>query len=672
MSLLAWLRPPRHLLVLFLAVTLAPAAGLIWLGWRLLQQDRALVEQRVQEHRERAADLLVAALEQKLLAVERDLTRSSALRDAQPGDDAVLLVLGPGSADAVPAFRLLYYPVVPPCRDAPAFLFRDGEDREFRLGDHAAAIASFRDLARSPDAAVRAGAYLRIARNLRKASQLEAALTAYQELARLGPVPIDCVPADLVARRARCALLAEMRRSELRGEAEALYADLRGGRWRLDRAVYSVHAEDIKSWIGVDPTADRERLALTVGAEWLWDRWQAVGRGDARGPGRHSMEVEGRLLTFLWNATGDGLVGLVAGPRYAQREWLAGLRTILNTQGVQLALRDRDGRAAPAPASASLLQAARRTASDTGLPWTVVVASADPGADMAQLAARRHLLLSGLVLVVILVSAGSYFTARAFLREMAAARLQSDFVAAVSHEFRTPLASLRQFTENLLDGRVTTEERRFTYFQAQSRATERLHRLVEGLLDFGRMEAGVVGYRLDPLDAGDLARSVVNDFRQDLAGGDVTSDPARRRDHAHHVELTVESDLPVVRGDREALARALWNLLDNAVKYSPGCPTVWVEVARESGEVAIRVRDRGLGIPADEQRQVSRKFFRGSAAKTVGVKGTGIGLAMVQHIVRAHRGRLRLESAPGAGSTFTMVLPTPKQDTVARNRAPDP
>ena len=119
----------------------------------------------------------------------------------------------------------------------------------------------------------------------------------------------------------------------------------------------------------------------------------------------------------------------------------------------------------------------------------------------------------------------------------------------------------------------------------------------------------------------------------------------------------MDGELCEICGDWEALTRALWNLLDNAVKYSPDSPTVLVEVAREQYAVSISVRDRGLGITPKEQKQIFRKFFRGSAAKAAGVKGTGIGLAMVQYIIQAHGGKMRLESAPGVGSTFTIVLP---------------
>jgi signal transduction histidine kinase len=123
------------------------------------------------------------------------------------------------------------------------------------------------------------------------------------------------------------------------------------------------------------------------------------------------------------------------------------------------------------------------------------------------------------------------------------------------------------------------------------------------------------------------------------------------------MELQSADNLPLISADPEALGRAVWNLLDNAAKYSPECKTIWVEIEREGAGLAIRVRDRGLGIPEVEQAGILRKFVRGTAAQTLGVKGTGIGLAMVKHIVEAHGGTLRLESAPGRGSIFSILLP---------------
>ena len=110
-----------------------------------------------------------------------------------------------------------------------------------------------------------------------------------------------------------------------------------------------------------------------------------------------------------------------------------------------------------------------------------------------------------------------------------------------------------------------------------------------------------------------------------------------------------------IDADPEAIAVALRNLVDNALKYSPNHPTVWVEWGIEGQHVAIRVRDRGAGIAQDERKAIFRKFVRGTAAANV--KGSGVGVAMVRHIVAAHGGEITVESEPGAGSTFTMLLP---------------
>jgi signal transduction histidine kinase len=216
----------------------------------------------------------------------------------------------------------------------------------------------------------------------------------------------------------------------------------------------------------------------------------------------------------------------------------------------------------------------------------------------------------------------------------------------VSHEFRTPLTSLRQFTDLLNDDPDLPAGKRRTFYQAQARATERLRRLVESLLDFGRMEAGARPYRLERLSTVPLVRDIVEDFRRDGAPDGFTIE-ASIGDHGGSVDV-----------DPDAFARALWNLLDNAVKYSGSSRTVSVNVEVRDGSVAISVRDRGPGVPRDEQDEIFKKFVRGTASRARGIKGTGIGLAMVRHIVEAHGGTVRVESAPGEGSVFTIVLPS--------------
>jgi two-component system phosphate regulon sensor histidine kinase PhoR len=223
--------------------------------------------------------------------------------------------------------------------------------------------------------------------------------------------------------------------------------------------------------------------------------------------------------------------------------------------------------------------------------------------------------------------------------------VQTDFVAAVSHEFRSPLTSLGHVAELLVHDRLPDDGDRRRSYGVLLRDSNRLRDLVEGLLDFQRFENGAA-FRLAPEDLADIVHTTVAEFRERIAGD------------VYRVEVTAPSGQLMVHADRAALSRALWNLLDNAVKYSPDCRTVWVDVVTTSGWASVAVRDRGIGIPADEHRLVFGRFARGAESTSRRIRGTGIGLATVDQIARGHRGEVRLTSAPGSGSTFTLVLPT--------------
>lgn len=212
------------------------------------------------------------------------------------------------------------------------------------------------------------------------------------------------------------------------------------------------------------------------------------------------------------------------------------------------------------------------------------------------------------------------------------------------------MSVLRQISELLARDRVPSEEHRRRFYDALHRESRRLHWLIENLLDFGSMEAGCARYELVPMDVSEFVSSVCCEFQAQLG------------DANHIIETSLDTACPRVRGDSEALGRALWNLLDNAVKYSPDSPCIQVETARaEDARVIIRVRDSGLGIPPAEQKEVFRKFVRGTNAAGRAIKGTGLGLALVDHIVRAHKGEIHLESMPGRGSTFTMIFPADQE-----------
>lgn len=618
----------------------------VWLGARLIEQDRALALRQLRESRDSAADRFIAGIELAISSTERRLDTDPAGLGIQNDDDAVTVSLRRGGIEVYPSGGVLYLPLMPPGPAEPAAVFSAGEALEFRGSDPLAAVAAYRALALSRAADVRAGALLRLARTLRKVGRADDALRVYADLAQIPEARLAGLPADLVARRARCLVLDEAARFLERGEeARSLQRDLVAARWPLDRGTFLAYSEQINRWAGAAAPISVDRHALSEAAEWVWRQWTDSERGKFPAAGRRTLRVAGVGLTVLWQTRGETRVALVAGPRFQRREWFAAPQSALGARGLRVALMDADDQAVLGTLPANGLAGDLRTTEATHLPWTIFVGSADVAADLEAVATRRRLLLASLAILVGFVIAGSYFIVRAVSREFAVAELQSDFVAAVSHEFRTPLTSLRQFTDLLNDDPDLPAAKRRTFYQAQARATERLRRLVESLLDFGRMEAGAVPYRFERRKAPALVRGIVDDFRRDGAPEGFT------------VEATISDDSGEVEVDPDAFARALWNLLDNAVKYSGTSRTISVNVAARDGSVGISVRDWGLGVPRHEQDTIFTKFVRGTASRAHGIKGTGIGLAMVRHIVEAHRGAVGVESGVGAGSTFTIVLP---------------
>jgi signal transduction histidine kinase len=646
MSLRDWLRPPRYTLPLFLAVILGPAAVLIWLGWRLLDLDQALARQQVQDRLEHAADLIAAGMERELDGIADRLPALLTSPAASLSTNGALVVaLTSLGVDARAGAPLLYVPTARSDAELPASTWLPGELFEFRDGNYAKAASAFRALAESRNQQIRAGALVRLARNLRKADQPIEALEAYRALIDLGDVPLGGEPAALVACQARCRLLEELGRVvESRQQAASVLADLGRGRWPMERAGFLFHWQQAEQCAGIAASTGTDRrdgLALAAGIETLWREWRGRSRSHDEWRGRRSLWIEDRGVLLVWRASADRLIAFAAGSEYVTAEWAR----VWANQQIRVTLIDSEGHRVLTATPPSGGPEAARMWTDTKLPWTLRIASAEPEQELAEITRRRRLLLASLGLMAFLVAAGSYFVARAVQKELAVARLQSDFVSAVSHEFRTPLTSMRHLTELLQSGHVVSDDRRRQYYDVLAREAERLHRFVETLLNFGRMEAGAEQYRFEREDPGSLVAQIVDEFR------------AQRATNGRRIEVSPKAALPPARIDREAFARALWNLLDNAAKYSPDDAPIEVELGCDVHRITVSVRDYGTGIPAAERKGIFQKFVRGTDARESGVKGTGVGLAMVQHIVRAHGGVVRLTSEVGRGSTFTMEIP---------------
>ena len=622
-----WSRGLRGHGIAFALVLLVPASAAIYLALELIREDRELVLRRGNERRENAAELFVTALEQALVATERKLATGSTLpvTDTKSGTFAVSWRRAESDDSAVD--------------------FEDGERLELVEGDLEAAASEYKRLAQSDRQAIRAGGLLRLARVERKRQRIDAALAVYRDLALVDSIVIAGVPADLMGRRAACEVLeVSGRTTALRSMAQALHDDLVRLRWPVDPDTWRLYLRQTARWLGRPTSAAEDGGDVLT---FLLGEWTASNPSIRSG--RKLLVPHGVPILLLWNSGGRHMTALVADSAFQTEYWLAPAARALRERSVRAVLATPDGRRIWGDSVGSAAPTAGLTAETTGLPWSILVAD-EEAADRDELAPRHRTLIVGLAAVIILVAGGGYLVARAVSRELQVAALQSDFVSAVSHEFRTPLTSLKQFTDLLTSEDEPSAVERRAFHAAQGRATERLRRLVETLLDFGRMEAGARPYQLATIRIADVVSRTVESFRQDaLPSGFSLVDELPDEESSSHL---------VVAADRDAIGLALWNLLDNAVKYSGHGREIRVTVEAASSWVVVGVHDKGPGIPASERLDLFGKFVRGASSHFTNIPGTGLGLAMVKHIVDGHHGKVRIDSVLGRGSTFFIELPT--------------
>jgi two-component system phosphate regulon sensor histidine kinase PhoR len=628
-----------RLTVLLVAVLAIPASALVWLGVRLADRDREIAAFNRNEQGAAAVRAVGQGLAVALARAERDASDN---RDS----GLVRLARLDGGLVARPGRSLLWVPRSPslPTVEHPDLA---SAERLESQGETSAAFDRYLALSASPTPAVRAGALFGLARLERAALGWDAALSRYESLATLTGVGIAGAPVDLQARRARCAVLeAAGRREALGREAGRLEVDWLDGQWALDRASWTLVADDLARWTGRRAVTDPLRAAFSEAATRYWTE-------DAAGTSMSSSQVIdiGDTSIVLWSGT-DGDV--LATTEARLRSWVDDAAAVAGVPADAIRL-DLDAGGGPGSAASPAAFVAEPRL--TGLPWAVTLSRVEaPGTPWMT---GEAMLYASLVALVVFVAAGGYSVVRLVRREMAVGRLQSDFVAAVSHEFRTPLTTIRHVVDLLGESDELPPDRRQEFYQAVGRNAERLQRLVESLLDFSRMESGRTPYTLTRIDAADLARTVVSDFTNDM----------QSRGRAPRVIVDAPTSAPV-DADVPSLGLALWNLLDNAVKYAPEESEVAVTVRQDAGRVTLAVRDRGYGIPAAEQREIFGRFARGEAARRRGIKGTGIGLAIVAHVAHGHAGQAEVTSAEGQGSEFRIVLPAAVTETEVPAVAP--
>jgi signal transduction histidine kinase len=636
----------------FAVLIAVPALGLAWLGLRASRVERLEAEEQLRGQQTQLAKLADAAVLTALSPIEAELSRLSPGR-AFPRD------LPP----EVPIVSFHQSGLITFARDRLYFgpFGRHPPERE-RLTAWPPAVARLVDQAQTAEAQGHATDTLTLLETIRRleprlrpwADVVRARVqvrrgerSALAELARAewshspGVTPsglpvalLACAAGEALAPRERRAFLPLLERS---------LAGMREGRWWLgadERRFYHRHVGALLQDAGEPAPPPDDRMAELAAIE----RTIRLSPPSRRSAPTRSLEREASPYLLIWvpaesdAETWNGLAvrqdraAVVVGPPldhlFADRPFAGAVR---------------DGTGALVWASGP----------HAGGWWHAEPLSAIPGwelaftgpADGGSVGTRQRMWYGFVALMLLVLLTALAMTTHTVRREMELARMKSDFLAAVTHEFKSPITSIKLLLERLGGGRAVGADTAATYRDAIGQETDRLERLVNRVLEAQQIDAGMRQYLRRPESLEQIAVEVVQHLQPAANAKRMT------------IDLDVGGSIPAVAIDRASIADAIENLVDNAVKYSPAATRIVVRVRMEGRDVCVDVDDQGMGIDHDELPRLFDKFYRGRRGDRQDVRGTGLGLALAKAAVEAHGGRIDVASEPGIGSRFSLRLP---------------
>ncbi|WP_430812147.1 MULTISPECIES: sensor histidine kinase [unclassified Carboxylicivirga] len=273
-------------------------------------------------------------------------------------------------------------------------------------------------------------------------------------------------------------------------------------------------------------------------------------------------------------------------------------------------------------------------------------------ADLARKRAAQNIAL--LILVDVLLIIGAWLFYRNVKRELHLAKVKSDFVSNVSHEIRTPLALISMYAETLQMGRLKGEDKRQRYYDIIYGETQRLSGIVNNILNFSRIESGRQKLHFVPLSLNAVVAEVLRNYRHHL------------KEKGFTLKLQQNEQLTPIMADRQAMSECLINLIDNAIKYSKDKKTLAITTGLKNQYQFVEIKDEGLGIAPNEQKHIFQKFYRVTkGALAHHAKGSGLGLSIVMHLMKEHKGKIELESEEGHGSCFRLLFPIHKPNNLS-------
>lgn len=679
---------PVRLVAVFLMLVLLPSLLLAWFTVRAVDAERRARTGRVLEDQRQYARVAARAVQYELAQLEVAWSDLMPRRGLTIPADSVAMTdkyvqlaiafTADGAAPAVvPQRALRRNPPMPGAREGADFaaLIAPGEVAEFEHNDWRAAVAWYeRALEAAANPRLRAMAAAGLSRAQLAAGNARAALRTAQRLRTETPgvFDFDNQPLDLVAQlyeaRALDALddpdaprtwlalgdSAAARAGELAAAQVEFFRDQAEAALGKSPGAAPLLAARRAAW---HPSAPVKRRAEYFARKLDRRLLRAATNDPSWSPRIRYLSdvVDGepylvayRLLPDATERHVAGITGLVIDlPSLSAAvlpDFLRGLElshearlSVVDEAGLRV-IGDAGEAGKPPAATADLVEPFEF--------WSIAVHPAPGAPPVTALDTRTRAYLAAVGVLLLTIAAGAALVVRAVRRESRLAALKTSFVSNVSHELRTPLASIRMYAE-LLDfapGRGNDDERRRQLHVIRAECA-RLERLIDSILDFASLQRGTRRFQFEYEEVGPLVQQVAEGFRK------------QAESQGFEFRVEIEPDLPEVRADADAIRQVVLNLLSNAVKYSDRERWIAVRAFRRAAQVGIQVEDRGIGIAPADQRRIFEEFYRADQRLSTPQQGLGLGLTLVRRIVEAHRGTVAVESAPGAGARFTVLLP---------------
>ncbi len=701
----------RRTLLLFVLGIALPSVLLGYLALRGIRNDQALLERARREDLRRIASITVAAHDSDLVAAGRALDSTLAhaesmgevagpflteLTARHPLIEAVFGLSSDGVIDEFVSPDVLFHAsderavsVELPLAGAELTRLEVARRLELREGKPTEALAAYSRLVSDrSDARVRAEALGGIARIHRHDGDFDEAANSYRRLeAEFGRV--------LTGGGISFGIVAQLELGHtqaLAGDTAGavqtlveLYAHLVRTERGLSRAQFSFIVDRLRETVDgllVDSssapmaaigdtvrTLSQEEDLARAGTERLLTFQTSAGaallarqtrRSENSGMryGRMTIELQGQAFYLMVpqqrseSADEAGAWGLLLDPEIMEARLVSALATETAAEQVRWALRGSAGDVRHASGDLDAGVPAVSVGLPEGVPpFTIELFPPEAGFVQTLLTSPRGVFFYAFLLLAGILIFGLALTLSTVSHQLELARMQSDFVSTVSHEFKSPLTAVRQIAEMLQADKVPSDEKRRRYYDVLVEQSERLSLLINRVLNFARMDSGLHTFDVRPVDVSQFLHTLVSEVQQ------------RVSDDGFVVRGEIEPALPKVALEPDAFGQAVTNLIENGIKYSGDSKEIVVRGFAENGDIVIAVQDFGIGLDPKEKVRVFERFYRGGDALTRSVKGTGLGLTLVKQIVEGHGGRVDADSEPGRGSTFYIRLP-PEATTI--------